>query len=75
MKTKYDSPYDDGEFSNSNLFFDIFRQMLLGAGVAGGVIIGAGVFIYVVYLVGTLLPEDSKFALDPTPDSFISQDE
>jgi len=74
MKTKYDSPYDDGEFDNGNLFFDIFRQMLMGAGLAGGVIVGAGLFVYVLYLSGTLLPEESKLALDPTPDSFVSRD-
>ena len=75
MKLKTRTPYDDGEFNQSNLFFDVMKQMLVGAGIAGGVVIGAGVFIYVLYLIGTFLPPESKEAADPTPDSFYSEPE
>ncbi|MEM6670174.1 MAG: RC-LH1 core complex protein PufX [Pseudomonadota bacterium] len=73
MKVPYKSPYNDGEFNRSNLFFDVFGQMLSGALVAGGVLVGAGVFIYAIYLLGTVLPPESKEAEDPTPDSFVSR--
>ena len=75
MKVKTRTPYDDGEFNQSNLFYDVMKQVLVGAGIAGGVVIGAGVFIYVLYLIGTLLPPESKQAADPTPDSFYSEPE
>ena len=73
MATK--TPYDSGEATETNLFWDIFKQMIIGAGIAGGVVVGAGVFIYVLYLIGTLLPPESKEAADPTPDSFYSEPE
>ena len=60
----------DGDFSKSRIFAEITGQMIVGAGAAGAVVVGAGVFIWVLYLIGTLLPPESKEADDPTPDSF-----
>ncbi len=60
----------DGDFSRPRIFAEIGGQMAVGAGVAGAVVIGTGVFIYVLYLIGTLLPPESKEAQDPTPGSF-----
>ncbi|MEL6294757.1 MAG: RC-LH1 core complex protein PufX [Pseudomonadota bacterium] len=54
------------------LLFDIAGQMARGVVVGGTVFFGPVLFIYAVYLLGTLLPEESKEAQDPTPDSFIA---
>jgi len=40
-------------------------EMLRGAGYAAIVLIGIGVFIYALYLLGLLLPEESKQAPSP----------
>ncbi len=49
---------------------DITRQMLNGAFWGGVVFFGPVIFIVALYYVGLLLPEQSKEADDPTPDSF-----
>ncbi|MEM8822721.1 MAG: RC-LH1 core complex protein PufX [Pseudomonadota bacterium] len=54
---------------------DIFKQMLIGAAAAAGTVIIPVVFIYGLYLAGTLLPPESKEAVDPTPDSFGLEEE
>lgn len=54
---------------------NIAMQFLRGGVFACSVVFGPILFIYVVYLMGTLLPPDSKEAQDPTPDSFISSSE
>ena len=49
----------------------IFGQMVAGSvftAIALGVPI---VFIVGLYFIGTLLPPESKEAVDPTPDSFL----
>lgn len=40
-------------------------QMLKGAGYAAGFLIGVGVLIGAIYVVGLLLPEESKQAPSP----------
>ena len=60
----------DGDMSKPRILTEIASQMVIGAGAAGAVVVGAGVFVYVLYLIGTLLPPESKEADDPTPDSF-----
>ncbi|MEM8801678.1 MAG: RC-LH1 core complex protein PufX [Pseudomonadota bacterium] len=51
----------------------VWYQLLRGAVVGGTVAFGPIIFIYVIYLVGLLLPPESKEADDPTPDSFVQQ--
>lgn len=48
----------------------VFKDMLRGAILAAVVFFGPVLIIYLIYLVGTLLPPESKEADDPTPDSF-----
>ncbi|MEQ3726637.1 MAG: RC-LH1 core complex protein PufX [Tateyamaria sp.] len=57
------------------LLFDVAGQMARGVLAASTVFFGPLAFVYAVYLLGTLLPDDSKEAQDPTPDSFISVSE
>lgn len=59
-----------GDFSKARMQSEIFGQMLSGAVIAAAVIGGPIVFVYVLAFLGSFLPEDSKEALDPTPDSF-----
>ncbi|MEM8576621.1 MAG: RC-LH1 core complex protein PufX [Pseudomonadota bacterium] len=51
---------------------NITMQMLKGFGIAGSVVFGPILFIYLLIGIGTLLPPESKEAVDPTPDSFVS---
>ncbi|MGD1881088.1 MAG: RC-LH1 core complex protein PufX [Paracoccaceae bacterium] len=59
-----------GDFSRTNLRAQVRNQMLIGAGVAFGLVGGVVAFIYALIFIGTLLPPESKEAVDPTPDSF-----
>ncbi|MGX9355056.1 RC-LH1 core complex protein PufX [Roseobacteraceae bacterium S113] len=73
MSASYDDgrgPFDGGDATIEAYRASIWRQMLTGAFFASLVLIGPGIFIYVLYLIGTLLPPESKEADDPTPDSF-----
>lgn len=45
-------------------------RMLQGATIASVCFFGPIVAIYLLYLVGTLLPAESRERPDPTPDSF-----
>ncbi len=53
----------------------IFGQMFSGSLVAGALVGVPVVFIVVLMWLGEFLPEESKLADDPTPDSFISTSE
>ncbi|MEM0990234.1 MAG: RC-LH1 core complex protein PufX [Pseudomonadota bacterium] len=70
MNANDDSPYGSGKIDKSTVFKDVGKQMCVGAGVAAAVILVPAALIYVTYLIGTLLPPESKEADDPTPDSF-----
>ncbi|MEM9320934.1 MAG: RC-LH1 core complex protein PufX [Pseudomonadota bacterium] len=60
----------EGETSAADLRVHILSRMVVGAGAAA-VLVGAVVgTIVVIWFVGTLLPEQSRMAVDPTPDSF-----
>ncbi|MEL6467630.1 MAG: RC-LH1 core complex protein PufX [Pseudomonadota bacterium] len=74
-KHVFDVPETSREERRSFILFDIMGQMFRGMIAAGTVAFGPLVFIYAVYLLGTLLPPESKEAQDPTPDSFISAKE
>ena len=52
----------------------IFGQMLSGSFVAGAVVGIPVVFIVALMWLGEFLPEESKLADDPTPDSFVSSE-
>lgn len=43
----------------------VLSQMLRGAGWAGLILVGIMALIYVVYLIGLLLPEESRQTPDP----------
>ena len=49
----------------------ILTEMLTGAGKAALVLIGIGVVLYAIYLVSLILPEESKQAPAPMPQSAI----
>ncbi|MEO0357511.1 MAG: RC-LH1 core complex protein PufX [Pseudomonadota bacterium] len=51
----------------SRLRMDVLGLMLKGASYAALLVIGIWAFIYVIYLIGLTLPEESKEAGDPTP--------
>jgi hypothetical protein len=44
----------------------VLGQMLRGAGYAAVVVFGIGLVLYAIYLLGLLLPADSKTAPDPS---------
>ena len=50
----------------------IFGQMFSGSLIAGALVGVPVVFIVVLMWLGEFLPEESKLADDPTPDSFVS---
>jgi hypothetical protein len=49
----------------------IMTQMLSGAGWAALFVFGTMLLLYVIYLVGLLLPEESRQTPDPMPRSSI----
>jgi hypothetical protein len=49
----------------------ILTQMLSGAGWAALFVFGTMLLLYVIYLVGLLLPEESRQTPDPMPRSSI----
>lgn len=51
----------------------VLSQMLRGAGFAALLVFGIGMLIYSVYLVGLLLPPESKEAPAPMPQSHLEQ--
>ncbi|MEO0485381.1 MAG: RC-LH1 core complex protein PufX [Pseudomonadota bacterium] len=52
------------------LRYDILGLMMKGAAYAALLVVAVWAFVYVIYLVGLLLPPESKEAVDPTPLSF-----
>ena len=52
----------------------IFGQMFSGSLVAGALVGIPVVFIVALRWLGESLPEESKLADDPTPDSFVSSE-
>jgi hypothetical protein len=49
----------------------ILSEMLRGAGYAAIFVFGTMIILYVIYLVGLLLPEESRQTPDPMPRSSI----
>ena len=52
----------------------IFGKMFSGSLVAGALVGIPVVFIVALMWLGEFLPEESKLADDPTPDSFVSSE-
>ncbi|MEM8580467.1 MAG: RC-LH1 core complex protein PufX [Pseudomonadota bacterium] len=71
MATNENHPITHQDTTPQLIRFEIVKQMLKGSGVAAGVLLLPAAFIFCVHLVGTLLPPESKEAVDPTPDSFV----
>lgn len=53
--------------STFRLRADVLMLMLKGGGYAALLCIGFGLFMWILYGVGLLLPEESREADDPTP--------
>ncbi|MEM9725443.1 MAG: RC-LH1 core complex protein PufX [Pseudomonadota bacterium] len=70
MSSSNNGPFDGGDFSRSSIYWSVFGQMIWGSFAAATLLIGTGALLYGIYLVGLLLPPESKEADDPTPDSF-----
>lgn len=52
------------------MFTDAMVRMMIGAGAAALLFFGTLILLWFIYFIGTFLPEESKLADDPTPDSF-----
>tara|TARA_B100000989_G_C19478396_1_gene444004 strand:- start:27 stop:269 length:243 start_codon:yes stop_codon:yes gene_type:complete len=72
---KMDSRNTKGSWDREMSIAQIFGQMFSGSLVAGALVGVPVVFIVVLMWLGEFLPEESKLADDPTPDSFISSSE
>ncbi|MEM1162308.1 MAG: RC-LH1 core complex protein PufX [Pseudomonadota bacterium] len=72
MTQSKDHPFLDGGVDKSKLWSFTLRKLAVGAGVGAIVVFGPLLFIYALYLVGTLLPEESKQAQDPSQGEFSS---
>ena len=59
---------------NFRLTADVTALMLKGAGYAAIFCFVIGIAYAVLIGISALLPEDSKFAPDPTPTSFLFED-
>ncbi|MEM6440406.1 MAG: RC-LH1 core complex protein PufX [Pseudomonadota bacterium] len=64
------NPFTQSEFDRDKAAKSVVVQMGVGAGLAAATILVPMIAIYLLYLVGTLLPPESKEAPDPTPGSF-----
>ncbi|MEM1274497.1 MAG: RC-LH1 core complex protein PufX [Pseudomonadota bacterium] len=73
MKLKSRDLLFDENTTSSDLQIEILSRMAYGAALAGVLIGGVVGTIVVLWFIGTLLPEESRFATDPTPDSFVSE--
>ncbi len=49
----------------------ILGQMMRGAGYAAIVVVGSGLFLYAIYGVSLLLPEESKQAPEPNTGAML----
>ncbi|MEM1313249.1 MAG: RC-LH1 core complex protein PufX [Pseudomonadota bacterium] len=70
MNPNSDGPFDDETFDIDDVSADVATQFLKGGALAAAIVAGPIIAIYLIYLVGLLLPPESKQAPDPTPDSF-----
>ena len=56
--------------SRQEIRAEVRRQFLRGGGAGILAFVAVVGFVYALVVISWLLPEDSKFADDPTPDSF-----
>ena len=66
--------YEATTLNRTMIRLDITRQMLKGTVIAGAAVFGPILFVVALAYAGMLLPEESKEAADPTPDSFGTPD-
>jgi hypothetical protein len=66
-----DNYFDEGRAAMLRSW--VLGQMLRGAGFAAILVFGIGLLLYAIYLVGLLLPEESKQAPAPMPQSHLEQ--
>lgn len=57
------------EFTRRQL--EVAWLMGKGAAMGAAIFVGVGVFIWLLILLGSVLPPDSKEAADPTPWSYV----
>ena len=70
MSEDHDNPFKTDGSDRDALFGQVAKKMLAGAGIGAAIILAPVIYVYALYLIGTLLPPESKEAADPTPDSF-----
>ena len=73
MSDKPDLYGPNGSGDGTKIGISISGQMFMGFIVAGGIFFGAWIFVVALAWLGSFLPPESKEAVDPTPDSFVSQ--
>ncbi len=66
-----DKPYYEHNDTRQHLRYWVFGQMMSGAGKAALFVFVIGVALYALYLLSLLLPEESKQAPAPMPQSAI----
>ena len=70
MSSANDQPYW-AQSRRSMLRGWVLSEMMRGAGYAGLTLLVIGLFLWVIHLVGLLLPADSKTAPPPMPYSMV----
>ena len=73
MSDKPDLYGPNGSGDSTKIGISIAGQTFMGFIVAGGIFFGAWIFVVVLAWLGSFLPPESKEAVDPTPDSFVSR--
>ena len=73
MSDKPDLYGQNGMGDSTKIGIAMTGQMFAGAVAAGAVFFGAWIFVAGLAFLGSFLPPESKEAVDPTPDSFVSQ--
>ncbi|NEX44714.1 RC-LH1 core complex protein PufX [Pseudotabrizicola algicola] len=68
-----DHPFYQNESPTTRMRTWIFGQMMWGAFLAGAFLLAIGLFLGLIYLVGLLLPEESRQTPDPMPRSSLEQ--
>ncbi len=64
--------YDLGTSETFKRQMEVAGLMLRGAAFGAAIFVGIGAFIWVLALIGAILPPESKEAADPTPWSYVA---
>lgn len=65
-----ESLYSDSEDRRAVLWVEAAGLTFKGMAIGGFVFFGPVFFVLAIHVLGQFLPEESKLAVDPTPDSF-----